>query len=349
MRYVPIQRLKEGMILGQDIHDASGRLLLAKHSFLSKDNISYMVFIGIPGIYVEDEFSKEIQIEQIIRPEVKQTAVELVCNLFNKINHEDVTPEEKRIQRIVTELVDNILEQKDVMYNLLDVKTYDDYTYFHSVNVAVLAGIIGVKCGLDRSELEALVTAAFLHDVGKVFIDKELINAPRALTPAERLKMMEHPLSGYEKLSSEYDFSEDICKAVYQHHEWYDGKGYPCGITGENTLKISKILKIADVYDAMTSKRPYHDAYLPSEVIEYMMARGGSEFDPELIQVMCEEFCVYPVGTEVVLSDGRIGIVIENHKGYTLRPTVKITETKEVIPLSSDRDSYHLTIAQVLL
>lgn len=349
MRYMPLGQLKNGMILGQEIHDANGRMLLAKNTTLTQENISYITFLGIQGVYIDDNFSKDVQIQEVVRPEVRQTAVTLVQNIFMRTSEGELPDQEQEIKEKVEEIVGDVLENEDVMYNLIEIKTYDGYTYFHSANVAILAGVIGAKCGLDKEELEDLVTAGFLHDIGKVFISSDIINAPRRLTEEERIKMMDHPRKGYEFLLENYDFPERVTTAVYEHHEWYNGNGSPCHKKGKELTVCSRILKAADVYDAMTSRRSYHAPYLPSEVMEYIMGRSGMEFDPRIVKVMMRELCVYPVGCEVELSDGRRGVVIENHRGYVLRPTVKLLEGGTIVDLAQDRKYWNVTITKLMM
>lgn len=349
MRYIPVSQLKEGMVLGQEIHDADGKLLLSKHMKLTRDNIAYLSFLGLPGIYIDDEFSRDVEIREVIRPEVRRSAVAVVRRLFSRAAEGSIPDSEQEVRRQVEEIVGNVLDNKDVMYNLIELRTYDDYTYFHSVSVGILAGVIGAKCRLDQTELDHLVTAGFLHDIGKVFIDPEIINAPRRLTEDERVKMMDHPRVGYEYLLNNYDFDENITRAVYEHHEWYNGGGYPRHTTADQLLLISRVLKAADVYDAMTSRRSYHAPYLPSEVMEYIMGRSGMEFDPAIVQVMTDELCVYPIGCEVELSNGDAAIVTENHRGFVLRPTVKLIKNGRFLNLAGDRSTWNLTITKLMM
>lgn len=349
MRYVKVSLLREGMIVGQDIASANGKVFLKKNSELTMDNISYLSFIGIQGIYIDDEFSKEAEIKDLVRPEVRNNALRLVHQFFRKSDGGPLPESEKHILENVQQVVNDVLSNKDVMYNLVEVKSYDDYTYFHSVNVGILAGIIGMKCKLDRTTIEDLVTAAFLHDIGKIFIDIEIIHAPRRLNDQERIRMMEHPRLGYELLEKNFRFPESVNRTVLEHHEWYNGLGYPNHRGGNDLLFTSRVLKAADVYDAMTSKRPYHPPYLPSEVMEYIMGRSGMEFDPAIVEVMSRSMCVYPVGCEVELSNSERAIVISNHEGYVLRPTVKLIRTGDVIDLQSDHDALNLTIVKLMM
>lgn len=349
MRYMPISQLKENMVLGQELFNATGKILLEKHTILTEENISYIAFLGIPGVYVDDEFSKEAQVTELILPEVKRTAVSVVQDVFVKSQDGDMDPEEERIKAIVEEVIKNILENKDVMTNLFELKTYDDYTFFHSANVAVLAGVIGAKCNVSDIEMEAVVTAGFLHDIGKIFIKPEIINAPRRLTDSERTQIQDHPRLGYDFLINHFHFDDVITQAVYEHHEWVNGEGYPRRMARDDIMFISKILKAADVYDAMTSNRPYHAPFIPSEVMEYIMGRTGLEFDAKVVRIMSKELCIFPVGCEVELSDGTHGIVIENHRGFVMRPTIKVIPTGEIIDLCEDRSKWKLIISRLLV
>lgn len=351
MRYIQAEQLKTGMVLGQDLFDATGRKLLAKNTRLTEENINYINFIGSAGVYVDDEISKDIALRELVSPEVKTEAVTLIQDIFVKStgSEEGLEPEESLIRLVVENVVDDVLSNQDVMYNMVDIKTYDDYTYFHSMNVGVLAGILGVKMELPEDELADLITAAFLHDIGKKFILPELVNATRRLTPEEREKMKEHPQVGYDYLRKEFSFSERVNLAVYQHHEWYNGGGYPQHIKGKELIRNARILQAADVYDLMTSKRPYRPPYQPADVIEYIMARTGMAFDPQVVKIMSAQFCIYPIGSEVVLSTGAHAIVVENHIGFIGRPTVRLIETGEEINLRSDRKAYNITIVQLLV
>ncbi|MBO6215665.1 MAG: HD domain-containing protein, partial [Lachnospiraceae bacterium] len=245
MRYVPINQLKPGMVLGQELYDASGHMLLGKYTKLTEDHISYMLFIGVMGIYVDDDFSRDVQIKEIVQPEVRKKALKTIGVFFGEAAGGDIPGDESHIAENVKNIVQGVLDNEDVMYNMIEIRTYDEYTYFHSANVAILSGVIGAKCGLSEQELSDVVTAGFLHDIGKVFIDPEIINAPRQLTQEEKLKMKDHPTLGYEFLTKNFNFGKAVNNAVYEHHEWYNGNGYPRRLRGEEIQKISRILKLA--------------------------------------------------------------------------------------------------------
>ncbi len=350
MRYVPTEQLKRGMVMAQDLYDATGRKLLAKATKLTKENIAYIDFIGTAGLYIEDKLTKDISMREVVSPEVRSEAVSLIQDVFSKTSEDSaLQPEERLIRLVVENVVEDVLADEDVMYNMVDIKTYDDYTYFHSMNVGILAGILGAKMELQEDELSDLVTAAFLHDIGKAFVLPQLVNARRRLTPEEQEEMKKHAWAGYEYLQREFSFSERVNLAVYQHHEWYNGQGYPQRLKGKELIRNARILRVADLYDTMTSKRPYRPAYQPADVMEYIMARTGLEFDPQVVKIMSSQLCIYPLGSEVVLSNGEHAIVVENHPGFIGRPTVRLMESGEEINLRGDRKAYNITIIQLLM
>ncbi len=350
MRFVPAEQLRVHMVLGQDLFDARGKKLLAKDIQLNEDTIQYLIELGIPGIYVDDAISKDITVQEIVAENVKCEATSLIREVFIKtMDDQMLQPEERLLQLVVKNVVDHVLSNKEVMYNMVDIKNYQDYTYFHSLNVGVLAGVIGAKMDLSNDELNDLVTAGFLHDIGKTFVFPEAIQLERRMSPEEREQMKNHCELGANYLRKEFSFSERVIQAVLQHHEWYNGQGYPNHAKGTEICKIARILRAADLYDALTSKKPYRSAYVPGEVMEYIMARNGMEFDPSVVEVMASQLCIYPVGSEVVLSNGRHAIVVANHRGFIGRPTVRLVDTGEEFNLRSDRAAYNITITQLLI
>ena len=345
MRYMPMAKVETGMALGQDIYNGEGKLILGRHVVLNNDSLQELLNLGFPGIYIDDEFTEDLTITQVIRPEVKREALKMVHDLF--LDNKNLPMEQRNLQEVVMSVMEEVLNNGDVMCNMLDIKTYDDYVYFHSVNVAVLSTMMGAACNMNREELDTLTTAALLHDVGKRFVEEDVLNVRRALTEEERIMIVQHPKLGYDFLVENFDFLPEVYDSVLEHHEWYNGCGYPMRRSGSEIPIYARIIKLADVYDALTSKLPYHEAVPPSEAVEYIMANAGAEFDPELVDVFMRKIAVYPVGCEVRLSDGRMAVVMENYKEFILRPKVKVIPTGEIIDLKADNDARNLTILEL--
>ena len=345
MRYMPMAKVETGMALGQDIYNGEGRLILGRHVILNNDNLQELLSLGFPAIYIDDEFTEDLMVTEVIRPEVKREALKMVHDLF--LDNKNLPMEQHNLQEVVIDVMEEVLNNGDVMCNMLDIKTYDDYVYFHSVNVAVLSTMIGAACNMNKEELDILTTAALLHDVGKRFVEEDVLNVKRALTEEERIMIVQHPKLGYDFLVENFDFLPEVYDSVLEHHEWYNGCGYPLRRSGSEIPIYARIIKLADVYDALTSKLPYHEAVPPSEAVEYIMANAGAEFDPELVDVFMRKIAVYPEGCEVRLSDGRTAVVMENYKEFILRPKVKVIPTGEIINLKSDNEARSLTILEL--
>lgn len=346
MRLVPIQSVKEGSILAKTIYDSEGRVLLKEGTELKDAIIKKIQFLNIYTIYINDKYSNEV-IEDIIKPQIRQQAIKKVRNVFYNLedynkNLNDYQGQNlykrsekdfQSIQYVARELIEEILSRKNIMIGLVDIKSFDDYTYQHSVNVAVISLIIGIKMNFHKYELFDLCIGALLHDIGKVFVPSEILNKPGAFTEEEKKIVQEHTKNGYEYLKGSYDVSVPARIVALQHHERIGGQGYPYGREGERISILSKIVAVADVYDAMTSTRVYRKALSPNEVLEYIMANGGIQFDYKVVQVFSKVVIPYPQGALIRLSNNDIGVVTKVYSEVPLRPDVKIvySENKDSI------------------
>lgn len=183
---------------------------------------------------------------------------------------------------LVNNMVDNILANRDAIYDLLSLRTHDYYTYTHSVNVAALSVGLAIASGLDRDRTEKLGIGAMLHDLGKSAIPHEILNKPGRLTDAEFAIMKTHVIESERLLSPQKEIPEESFMAILQHHERLTGRGYPFGISGIQVQLFGRITAIADCYDAMTTQRVYKPAFTPFHALSIMVNEKES-FDPELL------------------------------------------------------------------
>lgn len=315
MRYIKIEDARPGMRLAYNMYDDDGHTLICSGSVLSKLYIKRLSDYGFDGVYITDELSEDIKIEPVITPELRAEGL--------------VTVRESDIdgcKGVSKKIVEQILDRGILSLDLTDLRSFDGYTYAHSVNVAVIACVIGFGLHLENEELEQLVMAGLLHDLGKLVIPREILNKNARLTNEEYDIMKTHVQLSYEIIRERWDIPANVKTAVLYHHENIDGSGYPDGVDGEQTSLFTKILHTADVYDALVSKRPYKKPYSPYEACEYLMGGGGILFDPKIVEalMLCVPF--YPKGTEVKLSDGRDGIIMENSGTRNLRPLLRLLD-----------------------
>lgn len=334
MRYMSIRNVPAGAILGHDLFDTKGRMVVAKGCSLSAKILQRLQEYGYSHLYIDDNISADIQIEPVISPSLKNEGMKCIANL-----------DLDSAMDIARKIVEEIIEKGITTLNMSDLRAYDDYTYGHSVNVAVLSCIIGLSMDLDDSELSDLVLAGLLHDIGKLRIPPQILNKNSQLTKEEFEIMKTHAQESYNLLSGRSDISSFVKNAVLLHHENEDGSGYPHGLTGDELPRITKILHIADIYDALVADRSYKEGYSPFEAIEYLMGASGILVNREIVQYFIQVVPLHPKGTEVVLSDGQKAIIVENSGIHNLRPIVRIIATNEDLDLT-DRQHMNLTILE---
>lgn len=331
MRYVTLEDAEPGMRLEYGLLDSVGRTLIGSGCEITNEYIEKLKLYGFDGIYISDELSDGIKLEPIISVKLRTKGLECVRRM-------DIDG----CKSVATEVVAQILEKGSLSLDMTDLRSFDDYTYAHSVNVAILACVVGIGMKMQEEDLRTLVIAGLLHDLGKLSIPSEILNKPGRLSMEEYELMKSHAKLSYEFIKERWDLSAYIKNAVLYHHENVDGSGYPEGITDEELTDFAKILHVADVYDALISKRPYKDGYSPYEACEYLMGGCGIMFDREVVSTLLKYVPLYPKGTTVNLSDGRKGIIFENSGDHNLRPLIKLTN-EEFLDLM-DLNNLNVTI-----
>lgn len=346
MRLVPIECVREGCYLAKTIYDSDGRILLRCGAKLTHSLIKRIKSINIFSLYVSDEYTQK-EIDEIISPELKQKSILLVKDVFSTFHKLSSDPtlasnsknkfkllKEKEnylnsLEELAEELYDSIISNKNIMIGLVDIKTMDAYTYQHSVNVAILSTVIGVGFKLPKKKLIDLCVGALLHDLGKIFVGKDIIQKPDKLTDMEFEAIKNHPKAGYDYIHNNNNISTNCKMIILQHHEKVDGSGYPRGIKSNDINILAKIVAVADVYDALTSDRSYKKAMCPNEAFEFILSKSNSMFDFEVTKIFSKVLMPYPKGSYVKLSNGDVGKVKKLHRYYPLRPCLEIIKSLE--------------------
>lgn len=352
MRYVPANCLHEGMICGKRIRGKNGILLLNYGTVLQQDLIGKIREIGLNGIYIEDRFSRDILVDDIISDTLRSNSVKAVKDFFRSVTGKksDTTDKLLVIHEMVDDILNSVLSSKGLNVNLMDLKIFDDYTYFHSVNVGVLSILVGNALKLNQKQLHTLGVAAMMHDIGKFFVPKEILNKPAALSQDEFSIMKGHSFKGFEYLNRQFNFNQSVLDAILDHHERQDGSGYPYGKQGQDISRFGCIIAIADVFDALTSDRPYRHALPAAEAIEFIMGGTGSAFDEVIVKAFLNKITPYAPGMTVSLSNGASAVVVANQPQNCLRPIVRVfrENNQEIEPyeinLLKDAERLDITI-----
>ncbi len=328
MIYLPIEKLTEGMELARNIPGLNPMLPFAVAGYkLNARTICRMKKIGIQGAYICTELTEGIEPEDFVEPELKAKLLTSIRSTFDK-NLKKITFQSSRqvyqdMAAIAQSVVMNVLSKDKYLFQMIDIRDYDSYTYSHSLYVGILSVLLGRYIGLSISQLNDLALCGLLHDIGKTDIPIEITNKTGPLNEDEFEIMKQHPCLSYKKLGEKNHISQVVLQGIQTHHEKFDGSGYPFGLKGINIPLFGRILAIADVYDALNSTRPYRKAWSPRQIFDYLMSCSNTHFDPELLTAFLHCVTAYPIGSIVHLSDGSTAVVKDNTPGFSLRPIIR--------------------------
>lgn len=355
MKRISTSELVPGMVVAEDVYTYTNQLLIPRGTILNDKAITKLEFYSIINIRVEDSTSKknaeEIQMQEDISfserikksPEFRE---------FKKRFDEEVPKFNKMLNAIaqnkrpinLDELLaftdrlmnngDSYLAVFDMLHNLRD---YDDTTYVHSINVALMCNVFARWLRMSDEEAKMATICGLLHDIGKVAIPEELIKKPGKLTESEYTTVKKHTLEGYNALRAQ-NVSEPIRNSALMHHERCDGTGYPFGIKNAKIDTYAKMVAIVDVYDAMTSARCYRGPMCPFKVVDIFESEGLQKYDTRFIMTFLENIVNTYMLNRVKLNDGREGEVVFVNRAALSRPTIK--SGGEFIDLSANPDLY---------
>ncbi|GAB6151065.1 MULTISPECIES: HD-GYP domain-containing protein [Clostridium] len=325
MRKISISQIKDGQILAKPIYDASGRLLLSKGTKLKPGYKMRLTNIGLFSVFIDDEFSKDIQMDEIISEQTREETKAVLKSEFTKFISKQSYPS-KEIYTVVNNIIDIILSREDVMVNICDIKSKDKYLYEHSINVCVLSLILGVYLKYPENRLKELAIGALLHDIGKLLTPKDIVERFRNgnLSKEEFEIFKSHTIDGYEIINQKEDISYISKAIILMHHEHFDGTGFPLGLSDEQLHETVKIVSICNTFDNLVSDFSGYTKMEVYKALEYLIAMSQTIFDKKLVDAFVKNIAAYPSGTIVKLNTGDSAIVLKQNASLPLRPVVNI-------------------------
>ncbi|MCK4258267.1 MAG: HD-GYP domain-containing protein [Halanaerobiales bacterium] len=322
IKKIPVAQVRVGMKIAQAIYSKLGTIIIKKDSNLEFHQLKRLRSLGIStiAIYINKTEPQQPTLKTI----GYTTIMKEVQSFLTQVK------EGKKVElSAMTNIVEGIREMKrnkDVIHCLTENFQPEYYLYSHTLNVALLAMLIGKWMKIPEKKITKLVYAGILHDIGKLMIDPKILNKPGQLDSEEFEEIKKHSTYGFKMVQELKFLSNDIKSGILFHHERNDGSGYPQGLQGDQIPKIAKIIAIADIFDAMTSKRVYSEEESPFKVLKLMEDQSYGKLDLEITRTLLSNIASYYVGYHVTLNNGEKGEIIFINPSRVSRPIIK-TET----------------------
>lgn len=354
MKTVLLKDLSPGMRVGIDVYNIQNQLILPKGTVLTTDIIERIQSYDISYIKIKIEEEEPFDPNLSYSERLKKTKK---FKEFKKEFLQNVSGIESEFNDVVTKntpiKADKLLEKTASLFSKTDganifgmlrnMRDYDDSTYVHCLNVSLLCNVMGKWLDFSESDLETLVLAGLLHDIGKLTIPDSIIKKPGKLTQEEFELIKTHPARGFEILRNQ-KLPSAVKYAALMHHERCDGSGYPHGLTYEKIDRFARLVSIADVYDAMTATRVYRSSMSPFTVVDVFQNEGLQKYDPECILIFLEHIVDTYINNKVLLSNGNVGEIVMINKQALSRPLIRLNDNQFV-----DLTAYkELTIEKIL-
>jgi HD-GYP domain-containing protein (c-di-GMP phosphodiesterase class II) len=365
MRLVTTSRLVDGVKLGKDVRSGvPGQApLLCAGTEVRPEYREALERHGVRAVYIEDDLSAGIEVPDAVTRKTQQEAEERLSKAFDAgataLAGGAALPAStvSDLRRVVSMIAADLASSGDAVLALTDLRSDDEYTLQHSIDVTVLGLLIGRRVfnlygwvnyrggrSFDRIDerLATLGLGLLLHDVGKLIVPSTVLNKNGPLDADEWELIRQHPMAGIELLPG--DAISPLAKSVVRsHHERWDGGGYPEGRAGAKISQFARIASVADVYDAITSERPYRDARPPHVGYAAIVEGAGTAFDPEVVAAFKKVVAPYPIGTEITLADGRRGIIAKVPFQAPDKPVVRMTHAAD----GGELDVFEVPLAEL--
>lgn len=328
--FLSINDVKPGMITAEAVFNKFGNVLLWDNTVLNIPIINHLKNMGIQTVAVyEQQIHEPIDPARLAAENARRFAVEYERDAGKtKKMFEDISSGKKLNKEEADTIAASVLgksgNNRYIIDSIMKVRNVDEYTYYHSINVSLLCLMMGKWLKLGENDITNLTLAGLLHDIGKTKIPPEILNKPGKLTDNEFEEVKRHSEYGYYIVKDTAGIPAEIATAILTHHEKEDGSGYPMGLTGDQLNLYSKVITIADIFDAMTAARTYKDKDTPFKVFDLMQHGSFGVLDPVVLRTFLENVTGYYVGAKVRLNTNEVGEVVFMNKLDFSRPVVLV-------------------------
>jgi HD-GYP domain-containing protein (c-di-GMP phosphodiesterase class II) len=323
MRRILLENIKSGMKLAKPLYSADGRILLNAGLELKERYLGRLRELDVTYVYVEDELTADVDVPDVVSEKARVEAVSTAKQMMEKVKMGKGV-DAGAAKQMTNTLVDELCRSHGTLVNFVDMRTKADYLFHHSVNVCILSVMTGINLEFDELRLRDLGVGAILHDIGMTLIDQKLVNKADRATPAELAEIRRHPELGFDVLRKNPDISLISAHCAYQHHERFDGSGYPRSLKDDKIHQFAQIVALADVYDALTSDASYRKAMPVYEAMAIIGRAAGTYFNEEIVEKFVANIAPYPIGSVVRLNNNQTGVVVDITNNSRTKPVVRI-------------------------
>jgi len=325
VRRIKTEQIRGREILAKDIYSAGGVVLISEGTILKKDYVEKLLELKITDVFVEDEISREIQVQDITEEKIREQCSEKLEETLERFSYAS-GDERRELSRVATEVMEGVLLQDEVIYTISNVRSHSKSLYEHSLSVAALAILIAVRAGYTQSETKEIAMGALLHDIGFTNV-KEKYQGIILSEQEEKVQkeIKRHVVYGYIEVEQQDWIPSVSREIILYHHERLDRSGYPFHMSKDKIKPQVRLVAICDTFDNMVygnleKRKKVHEA------MEEITKNAGTKFDAELVKIFLGSVATYPTGAMVSLSNGKKGLVLRQNADNPTRPLVRIVE-----------------------
>lgn len=329
MRRIKAEHIKGREILAKDVYSTSGVVLISAGTILKKEYVDKLLDLKITDIFVEDEISRDIQIQDITEEKISEQCTEKLKDTLERFSYAS-GEELKQLSMVTTEVMEKILLQEEIVYTISNVRNYSKSLYEHSLSVAALSVLMAMKAGYSKSEMKEIAMGALLHDIGFTNVKEKyqgIILGEAKETIQKEIKR--HVVYGYIEVEQQDWISALAKEIILYHHERLDRSGYPFHMPGEKLKSQVRLVAICDAFDNMVygnleKRKKVHEA------LAEIKNASGSKYDSKLVEIFINSVAAYPTGTMVQLNTGENGIVLKQNTDSPEKPVIRIVQQGEM-------------------
>ena len=338
MRLVNTRYVEEGSVLARPVINSSGKVLLQTGVRMTASYIKRLQAMGYDVLFIRDDRLEDVEFPMSITGQTREVAYKTIKHVSGYIESGlEGSLVVADVRSTVQKMINDLLFSEDIIGNLVEIQGYDEYTFHHSINTTIVGLVLAIASGYSEQKLIEFGMGILMHDIGKILIPEAILNKKTPLTNEEFERIKDHTVDGFNILRKNNDFSLLSAHVAFQHQEKWDGSGYPRGLKGKEIHEYARVAAIADVYEALTSKRVYRKAIEPNQAFEYIISQSNAHFCAQTLEIFKKHIAVYPSGSGILLSNGQRGNVVKQNPTFPNRPFVRVFYENEIeLPVPID-------------